>query len=138
MNLNEIVERSGDSKLYDCTFTNGILTLRLEMDELDSMLLLNIKTKIIDCMNLHELSDIEKTCRIELIRISDELEIENGYYTAEKPFPKFMKSCKNGFNLAYGMKATEEAYLLSIVGYNRLVTCVIDKINSDLKWELKQ
>lgn len=138
VNIDEIVERSGDSVLCDCTFSNGVLTLHLEMEELDSILLLRVQTKKMDCMNINKLSDIEKNCRIELVRVSDKLEVENGYYVAEKSFSRFMKSCKNGFNLAYGMKSNDEAYLLNIIGYIRLVTCVIEKISSDLKWELKQ
>jgi hypothetical protein len=137
MNINDIVERSGDSVLCDCTFSNGIMSLCLEMDELDSILVLSIQTKKIECININSLSDIEKNCHIELIRINDVLEIENGYYIAEKSFSNFMKCCKKGFNLAFGLKSSEATFLLSIIGYSRLITCVIENISKDLKWELK-
>ena len=138
MEIKNIVDRSGDSILCECTFSSGFLKIRLEMDELDSILFLNVLTKKIECINLNMLSEIEKNCQIELIRINDELKIENGYYVAEKSFPNFMKSCKKGFNLAYGMKSSENAYLLNIIGYERLVTCVIENISKDLEWIIDQ
>ncbi len=86
---------------------------------------------------MEDLRDIEKNCHIELISLINELDVENGYYMPEKEFAKIMKSCKRGLNLAYGMKSTEESYLFSITGYIRLVICIIEDINRDLKWELR-
>ena len=136
MNIFEISEQSGDSTLSKCVYSSGVLTLHLELDELDSVLSLQVKTQKIECMNIDELSAIERNCRVALIRISDTLETENGYYIAEKSFSRFMKSCKHGFNLAYGMKSNADAFFLSVVGYNRLVTCVVENLNRDVKWEL--
>ncbi len=83
------------------------------------------------------MNDIEKICHIELLSVSDELETKNGYYVPHDDFPKLMRSCKKGLNLAYGIKSDNKVFIFSLVGYTRLMSCVISRIDQDLTWELK-
>lgn len=137
MTLEEIIARSGDSKLLGYTFASGLLEIQLEHDELDQILTLRIPTDFVYGGTLSKDDDIFLNCRIELIRLADVLTVENGFYVPKSDFGGFMWEVKNGVSLAYGRKAPEFKYLLSAIGYTRLISCLIPDLAS-VEWILSK
>ncbi len=137
LSFEKIIEKSGDSILCDYSFSNGQLKIVLELDELDQYLYLNIKTTTIYCERVSIVSGVEKNCRIETLKLDDFLPTENGFYVPSKTFSGLMKEFKQGLNLAFGFRSSDKKYLLNLVGYSRLLSCIMESYE-DIDWRLSK
>lgn len=127
--LEEIISRSGDSTLLGYFFDNGLLEVRLEHDELDQILTLRIPTDFVYGRALpKDTNDNILNCRLELIRLTDVLNIEKGFYVPSLDFGGFMQEVRQGFSLAYGHKVSEVQWLFRTMNYTKLIICLISDL----------
>lgn len=133
MNIDELIAHSGDSKLKKYHYDNENLSITIEIDDLNLDVKMKIPTNKLSIDMLQKNDDILKTCYIEISLIKDFLDVKNGIYTPSNDFGKMMREVKLDLNLAYGLRETEFKYILSLVGYSRLISCIVaDKL--DIKY----
>lgn len=129
--LDKIVSNSGDSILESYSYSNGVLTIGLELAELDKQVEIRIKTDSLSFNNFYseKIENMLRTCRVEVQNLEDVLTVKNGIYVPSDDFGKLMKETRLNYNLAYGRKAVELKYIFSLVGYDRLVSCLLSNLN---------
>ncbi|SDD43426.1 hypothetical protein [Niabella drilacis] len=127
LNLKYIVENSGDSILENYNYSGGVLMINLYLSDLEKKVLIEIRTDEMSFKNyyLDQAEELYKTCRIEVQALSDILSVENGIYVPSGNFGKFMNEKKTNRHLAYGEKITAKKYIFSLVGYDRLISCLV-------------
>ncbi len=132
LELNYIIENSGDSNLENYDYSGGILTIALELGEISKKVIIRIRTEIMSFQNYY-LDKPEdyflRTCRIEIQELSSILSIENGIYVPSKDFGKIMNETRLSLNLSYGKRVSEFKYIFSLVGYDRLITCIVSDLD---------
>jgi len=131
MKLGSLINESGDSILKDYNYVGGVLIIVLYLDELGKYVNVAIKTDCVSINNfyLNKEEDFYRTCRIVVEELLKVLSVENGFYMPAKTFDKVKKESRFGYNLAYGKKMSEIRYIFSLVGYGRLVTCLISDLD---------
>ncbi|NMH87388.1 hypothetical protein [Flavivirga algicola] len=131
MNLKNIIDNSGDSVLEEYFYSKGILTIALDVTELEKKIKIEIKTGDISFSNyyLEKKEELYRTCRIEIQELSSVLLVENSFYVPSKTFGKLMTESRLDYNLAYGKKNSDIKYIFSLVGYDRLVSCLLPDLN---------
>lgn len=132
LNLEYIIDNSGDSIIESYSYSEGVLTIVLELFEIDNRIELTIKTDSLafDKSLMKLVDERLAICRIEMVELSSILTIENNIYISAKPFGQFMNECKANYNLAYGKKSNELKYIFSLVGYGRLISCLLSDLKS--------
>lgn len=130
--LDFLIENSGDSILENYNYSKGALTISLKLDELNEKISLKIKTDELSFNNyfLDKTEDLYKTCRVEILELSNILSMENGIYIPSSDFGKLMNEKKLDYHLAYGEKQSTCKFIFSLVGYERLVSCLISDLDS--------
>lgn len=123
----KIIQNSGDSILEKYCYLDGVLTIDLDLPELDKKVKIRIRTDSLLFNNyyLEKKEDLYRTCRLEFQELLNILSIENCIYVPSNDFGKLMNETRLSYNLAYGKKTSEVKYLFSLTGYNRLVSCVV-------------
>lgn len=127
LSLQYLIENSGDSILDNYTYSGGILAINLCLGDSDKKVLIEIKTDVMSFRNyyLDKIEEMHRTCRIEIQELSNNLSIENGIYLPSNIFGKFMNEKKLNYHLAYGEKVNSMKFIFSLVGYDRLISCLI-------------
>ncbi|AFZ26570.1 hypothetical protein Cylst_4491 [Cylindrospermum stagnale PCC 7417] len=64
------------------------------------------------------------------------LNIENEFYVPNSNFGKMMKEVNGGASLAYGRKCSDVKWLLNVIGYSRLISCLISNLEN-VSWGVK-
>ena len=130
-NLQYYIDHSGDSVLERYSYSNEELELILMMSELDISVRISIKTTQMTFAKFHleKQAGSFRVCRMVLEDLSAVLSTENGYYIPGNSFKEVMRQSKLNYNLAYGKKITEVKYMFSLVGYGRLISCLIADMN---------
>lgn len=131
-NIKEVIENSGDSFVEAYNYFNGNLTLRLKSSEHQQTIEIKIKTDFIAFNNFY-LSNTDlvyRVCRIEVEDLESVINVKNNIFVPSNVFEKLMKEVKSNYNLAYGKKTTDFKYIFSLVGYDRLVSCLISNLNN--------
>lgn len=131
-NLQYTIENSGDSRLENYVYSEGILMINLNLGEIEKKVLIKIRTDIISFQNFYfdKLKDYSlRTCRIEIQALSSILSIENGIYIPSKIFGKFMNETRLNYHLGYGEKVSPTKFIFSLVGYGRLISCIVSDKN---------
>lgn len=125
--LDEIINNSGDSILEKYSYSEGTLTIDLDLTELDKKVKIRIRTDSLSFNDyyLNKKGDLYRTCRVELQELVNTLSLENGIYVPSKDFGRLMSETKLRLNLAYGKKSSEIRYIFSLVGYDRIITCTV-------------
>jgi hypothetical protein len=59
------------------------------------------------------------------LKLRERLDVDNGHYVPPRAFAKHMEQARAGLSLAYGLKASNTAGLLRVVGYSSLVACLV-------------
>ncbi|MGC4129626.1 MAG: hypothetical protein QM564_08730 [Bergeyella sp.] len=131
INLEYLIKNSGDSILENYSYSKGILALILNIEELNKKLKIKIKTEYLSFNNFYigKNEELYRTCRIELEDLTKVLSVENGIYLPSINFGKMMNESKSHYNLAYGKKISELKEIFSLVGYGKLVSCLISELN---------
>ncbi len=125
MKLKDIIKTSGDSYLEKYEYSKGVVTLQLELDELDRKILISIKSSLM-AFNVPEISErAYRTCFLELIELSDVLRSNNGIYIASEEFGQFMREKRENLNLAYGLREKENRFIFSLSGSEKLISLII-------------
>lgn len=132
MHLNFLIKNSGDSTLKEYSYSKGTLDLTLDVYDLDKLIKISIKTDRLafEGFYTNHDNDTHKTCWIELMQVSKVLQVENGHYIPSKIFGNYMKEVRANYYLAYGKEATDSLYLFSLVGYSRILSCLVLDIDS--------
>jgi hypothetical protein len=136
MRFEDLVARSGDSQLINYNFSKEILTIHLEIEELDGSYLISILTEIVRGEQLTFNNDVLRTCRLELIELSKVLSVKNNFYIPNSNFGKIMQEVRNGLFLAYGRKNLDVKWVLNVTGYSCLLSCLINDLDK-VQWCLK-
>jgi hypothetical protein len=134
--LNYVISKSGDSTLQYFDLKNGVLKVIIYINELDLNLNLRIRSRRIACEAFSNFVDIDRTCYIKLLPLNNLLNSERHRYMPARSFNDFMKECKNHLNLAYGMEISDESYYFSLRNMPPLLTYIIDKLSTDMEWDL--
>lgn len=131
MNLEYIIENSGDSILECYKYSGGLLSINIDLGNLNKKVLIQIKTDSISFNNyyLDKNEDIFRTCRIEVQDLSKFLTIDNNIYVPSNSFGKFMNEKRQNFHLAYGEKIIKMKYIFSLVGYDMLLSCLMSDMD---------
>lgn len=123
--LEELIAWSGDSNLRHYQFANGLAELVLDMSEIDAKVKISIQTDTVMAGRIAADDHVRSTCRLELLDLSELLCSENGSYLPPPDFPTLMKHRRNAVTIAYGRRVNEARWILSIVGYSRLFSCLV-------------
>jgi hypothetical protein len=125
----ELVAHSGNSQLLGYEFADGTLTIHLDIDELDGLYAINIPTHFVYGEKLSvERSDL-RNCRLDLIELSEILDVERGVYIPNRDFRVMLSEVHCGASLAYGASYSEFKWLLSAIGHSRLLSCLITDLD---------
>lgn len=132
VNLDDLINNSGDSIVTEYLYSDGILKIILNVTEVDKNLMLIIKSGDLsfDSFCLDNKEDIYRTCRIEIQELSKVLSVENGIYIPSTSFGRMMRDSKLNYNLAYGRQKSKVNYIFSLIGYGNLISCLILDTNS--------
>lgn len=126
MNLEQLITKSGDSQLISYHFSNSLLSITLDFDELDSLVTIKIPTSFLRVSKTD--SSIPLTCHLELLRVDEKLATANTRYVPNSDFGQMMNEIRSGLSLAYGRKKTGNEFVLNVVSYERLISCLIDNL----------
>lgn len=129
--LDNIINNSADSILEGYSYLKGTLIIDLDLVELDKKVEIKIKTDYLSINSFYteKIEDIFRTCRIEVQNLEDVLTVKNGIYVPSNDFGKLMNETKSNYNLVYGKKTSELKYIFSLIGYDRLISCVLSDLN---------
>jgi hypothetical protein len=132
LNLEYLVSNSDETILKEYSYSGGILTINLELTEIDKKVMLKIKSSHLsfDSFYLEKKEELYRTCRIEIQDLSEILSTQNGIYVPSNVFGILMNESRSNYNLAYGKKSSELKYVFSLIGYGKLVSCLISDLNS--------
>jgi hypothetical protein len=132
INLDSLINSSGDSILEQYTYFEGLLRITLIVPDLEKKVILHIKTNnlVFDHYYLMKSEKLFRVCRIELKEIKGILSIENNVFVPSTSFGKMMSETKLNLNLAYGKKASDMQYIFSLVGYSRMISCLVSDLTS--------
>jgi len=130
MDILSLSKISGDSELLSFVYRDNLLTIHLHCDELDQEYKININTNnVITDLPSHRSKNLYSNCRIEIEKLPDVLDTNNNYYVPPQDFGQLMNVSKKHLNYAFGKKAQDYKYLFSLIGYSRLLTCVVRNLN---------
>lgn len=131
LSLDDIIKNSGDSSLESYKYSEGVLILIINLNDIENKILFKIKTDSMSFNNsfLYKEEELYRTCRIEIQELSNALQIENGIYIPSKLFGKLMNEKRLNFHLAYGEKTNNVNYIFTLVGYERFVSCLISDLS---------
>ncbi len=125
----ELIASSTNSQLLGYEFADGILTLHLEIEELDGIYVINIPTNYVYGENLSSESHDLRSCRLDLTELSEILDVYGSVYVPNANFEIMMSEVQCGVSLAYGQTCTEVKWLLSAIGYSRILSCLISDLD---------
>ena len=127
MKFDELVEISGDSILSAVQFDGRTLQLQLELED-DQSVSVSIPTSSLQTALPSSDDKVLRTCHLQALELSAILDQSNGYFVPPNQFAALMKNRNNGAWLGYGTKTTDAKYLVSAVGYSRLVSCIVQDL----------
>jgi hypothetical protein len=130
IDLEYLTRYSGDLILQEYSYSEEHLIIVLTLDEIEQDIKLTIKTEVLsfETFYLEKKEILFRTCRIQIDKLLNILSTEKGYYIPDINFEKLMKQTREKYNLAYGRKSTEMKYLFSLVGYDRLISCLVSDL----------
>lgn len=130
MDLDYVIRNSNDAILEDHIYSKGNIIIKLFLTNLDKQIKLIVKTNQVafDHIYLDKNEEFYRTCRIELLELSTVLSTENNIYIPPCNFGKLMRETRLNLNLAYGKKNSEIKFIFSLVGYGRLICCLISNL----------
>jgi hypothetical protein len=137
--MKNIIDNSGDSILEEYSYSKGILTIIMDITELEIKVKIKINTDRLSFDNAYidKKEELYRTCRIEIQELLNVLSTENNIYVPSSDFRKLMNESKSNFNLAYGKKISEIKFIFSLVGYSKLISCLLSDLNSITIEEIK-
>lgn len=130
--LSDVVKHSGDSLLQAYSYANGQLTVTLVLGENEQQVSLTLPTDHVAFAGnyLAKKEDVYRTCRIVIEDLAQVLAVANGVYVPAPGFGPFMQQARASYALAYGKKVSEWKYFFSLVGYGRLVSCLLVELEA--------
>ena len=138
MDFQDLIRLSGDSEILDYNYDKGVLMIYVALQEIDGKVKIRVKTDTIffNTLILESRELVFRTCSVKLEELALVLPSQNGFYVPSHSFGGLMQEAKSGYNLAYGRKIVESKYLLSMVGYGRLISCLVSDLNQ-IEFELE-
>jgi hypothetical protein len=124
----ELVARSTHAQLLGYEFADGVLTIHLEIDELDGLYVINIPTNYVYGEKISFENNDLRSCRLDLLELSEILDVDGEIYVPNANFEIMMGEMQSGISLAYGSSCAEAKWLLSAIGYSRLLSCLISDL----------
>ncbi len=134
MKIQDIIKISGDSYLENYGYSDGIIKLQLELDELDRKILIKIKSSTMFFNVPEDKEPAYRTCYMELTQLLEVLNLKNNIYVPSDDFGSFMKEKRNNLNLVYGSNSKENEFIFSLCSDIKIVSVVINKIE-DISFE---
>ena len=128
LSIEDVIKKSGDSYLESCSYYEGKALLRLELDELDRIVLMTIRTQFM-ALNIPDDKGLSgRTCFLELEDLREVLGVKNGIYVASDDFGSFMSETRKNLNLAYGLRDNKYNFVLSLTGSDKLASFVVESL----------
>lgn len=124
MKLSELVARSGDSEFVGLRYDGAVLEIDLNLGEDEETIRVRIPTDYVRTNLPANQNHLLMGCRIEFDDLID-VAVCNGYYVPASEFVGVMKEVRSGRSLAYGTKVDDHCGVFSVVGYSRLVCCLV-------------
>jgi hypothetical protein len=135
MTLEEIVARSGDSRLVSYGFSKGTLTFDLDMCDFDACVTFRAATELVYAEHIDFANEFMRTCRLELVQLDGAIATSNDFFIPPVEFGLFMKDVRSGRHLAYGRRVSDARYLLHVVGHAHLLICLL-RSKDDIEWKI--
>jgi hypothetical protein len=98
----ELVAHSTQAQLLGYEFADGVLTIHLEIDELDSPYLINIPTNYVYGEKVSFENHDLRNCRLDLLELSEILDVDGNIYVPNANFEVMISEMRSGVSLAYG------------------------------------
>ena len=129
--MQDLINNSVESILEKYSYSGGRINIMLNLISIEKIININIKTDHLsfDSFYLEKDEELYRTCRIDIQTLIDVLSIKNGIFIPPDTFEKLMKESRSNFNLAYGKKASDIKYIFSLVGYGKLISCLIKDLS---------
>ena len=125
MDIFELAKKSGDSELISYSYADGVLTVHMEIEELDQEYKISIPTDGVVC-NQEKIA----VCYISLVELEKVLKTDSsGVFIPDPTFGKMMAEIRQGLGLAYGKKVSKHKYAFILKGYSNLLACIIDDLD---------
>jgi len=119
--FDEMLLVEGDLELTSYTYSDGILNLVIEHYYYDEIIELYIKTDAVTTSSFEI-----NVCHLELIELEEALYLDDkGFFVPPSDPSLLMEDVMNSYHLAYGKKASEYKFLLSLKGYTNLISCLL-------------
>lgn len=131
VNLEYLINDSEELFLEKYSYSKGILTILLDVSEIERKVVLDIKTDHLsfDSFYLEKKEEMYRICRIEIQNLLNVLSVENDMYVPSSMFGKLMNESRSNYNLAYGKKSSELKYVFCLIGYGKLVSCLLSDLD---------
>lgn len=125
--LKKLIAQTGDSTLRSYSFNNGLLVVSLELyDGRDVRI--NIPTTVVRGEQIS--TERIRYTFLKLDELEGMLKInKDGFYVPSSDFGRMMKEVRSGVSLAYGQRATEIKWLLSVTKNHPRVVCTVAEID---------
>lgn len=134
LRFEELIAHSENSRLLGYEFADGVLNIHLEIDELDGLYVISIPTNFVYGEKLSLERDDLRLCRLDLLELREILDVDaGGVYIPNSNFEIMMNEVQCGASLAYGENCLQAKWLLSAIGYSRLLSCLITDLDH-VRW----
>lgn len=120
----DFISKTGDSYIKGYQISNGIVIINLILDD-NSEIIIELESNYFFIDKLSEIQ-LENTGFFQCIKISDYLEIENGFYISKTSFSELMKLRKLKLTLAIGNLAKDFDYIINYYGYKNIISFLIN------------
>lgn len=126
--LQTFFSKTGDSELKQYSYSNGKISLEIELYDDNDILQMEFETEILYCKNI-ELRRPFNIGYFECIKLSDVLKVENNHYSFSGNFIDLMKAQKNKFSLAFGLNVQNYTHLITFANSSITIAFIVDAAN---------
>jgi len=130
--LDDLIARSGGSQLISYTFESKELRFQLFHGGEAKLLVFQLPTDTVHGRTIAP-DPRRSTCRLELIDLATKLDVRDGRYIPPADPALFLEHARDRVILAYGRRASEARWLLSLQGGYVLLACLIND-PGDVQW----
>ncbi|MGC7560101.1 hypothetical protein [Pasteurella sp. PK-2025] len=122
--LAEICKDTGDSKVVNYIFENGMFNFTLELDN-DEKINLKFKTSSVFADNISN-NKLENTGLLQVFKLSELLTVKDKFYISDSNFKELMNIRKIKANMAIGLLEKEVDYLITYSGYRVIFSFIVN------------
>lgn len=131
MTFQELQKDSGEARLISYCFENQQICVKLKLYS-EKVVTFKATTSLVvaNHTDLELKKDLSRLCFVHLVRFSDVLLHEKGYYVPNPNFGKFMQEINQNLHLGYGLKHDFHFHLITLKGYRNLISFVTNQLDA--------